>query len=258
MPPKRHLAGALTARLKPTGKPALAGLAGRVGVVLAQLPSGDVLWEYAGKQWKLGGHEVEIVSGSSGGGGGAGVDDPALPDAPATAAAAAPSGNPAPRKARQRTLVLTPEGGPQKGRSEDDEQALLFDWAWGPLVKDPATGEIVRAGGADQEQPELARLYHVPNGGYRSAQTAGRLRQLGVRPGVFDLGLDLPRGPYHGWRGELKRQRGGAPSPAQLSEQEWLIGNGYWAEVHFGWEAARRDLLRYLALPRPPQGGRDA
>lgn len=34
--------------------------------------------------------------------------------------------------------------------------------------------------------------FHVPNGEYRSKRTAGKLKRMGVRPGVSDIELVLP------------------------------------------------------------------
>lgn len=89
--------------------------------------------------------------------------------------------------------------------TEAQEQVTLFSWA------------------AVQAIPELALLYHIPNGGSRHKAEAARLRAEGVRAGVPDLCLPVPRGGFHGLYIELKRLRGG-----RLSEQQraWLDALG--------------------------------
>lgn len=47
-------------------------------------------------------------------------------------------------------------------------------------------------------------LFHVPNGGQRNAKEAAKFKAMGVRPGVPDLMLILPRHGYHYLALELK------------------------------------------------------
>ena len=61
--------------------------------------------------------------------------------------------------------------------SESDEQIALFD--------------LIRR--LEGKYPLLKRVYHVPNGGMRHKATAGRLKAEGVRPGVLDINVDVPR-----------------------------------------------------------------
>ena len=94
--------------------------------------------------------------------------------------------------------------------------------------------------------PELALLFHIPNGGYRPTATAAKLKAQGVKPGVPDLFLQVARGNYHGLWIELKRRRSGKLSPAQ---QSWLIElnfQNYRAEVAHGSEEACAILYSYL------------
>lgn len=69
--------------------------------------------------------------------------------------------------------------------------------------------------------PDLEYLFHVPNGGKRTAAEAGILKATGVRPGVPDLLLPLPSptGQYRGLALELKSPKGRL-TPQQL---KWLI-----------------------------------
>ena len=63
-------------------------------------------------------------------------------------------------------------------------------------------------------------LFAIPNGGLRTLQGALHLRLQGVRPGVSDLFLALPRGGYHGLFIECKTPTG----RGRLSEeqQRWI------------------------------------
>ena len=63
--------------------------------------------------------------------------------------------------------------------------------------------------------PELGMLFHIPNGGNRNIITAKKLKAEGVKKGVPDLCLPIPRGEHHGLFVELKKQKGGTTSPEQ-------------------------------------------
>ena len=93
--------------------------------------------------------------------------------------------------------------------------------------------------------PELALLYHIPNGGKRGRSEARRFKAAGVKAGVPDLHLPVPVGRYHGLYIEMKKP-GGRTSP----EQEVWIGllrrQGHRVAVCHGWEAARDVLIEYL------------
>lgn len=116
--------------------------------------------------------------------------------------------------------------------SEDDEQMALC--AWARLH--------------EHTHPELAWLFHVANGGSRHPLEAKKLKFLGVRPGVFDLLLLCPRGPYMGLAIEMK-SRTGKPTKEQLRFYVEVRKQGYHAVIAYGFEQARAALLAYLALP---------
>jgi hypothetical protein len=63
----------------------------------------------------------------------------------------------------------------------------------------------------------------IPNGEYRSPRTAGRLRAMGVQPGVADLHITLPFGRT-AWI-ELKSATGRL-SPEQRAFQDYERGIG--------------------------------
>ena len=117
--------------------------------------------------------------------------------------------------------------------ARDDEhahQVALFQWA-----------DAVRP-----MYPDLRWMFAVPNGGARSPRTAGRLKAEGVRRGVPDVLLDVPRGQWHGLRIELKRPGKHSTSAVQREWIEAYRERGYVAEVCVGWIAARDLIVRYL------------
>lgn len=114
--------------------------------------------------------------------------------------------------------------------TESQEQQMLFRWA-----------SLQRG-----RYPELALLYHIPNGGSRGKAEAGRLRAEGVKAGVPDICLPAARGKWHGMYIELKRRDGGRVSPQQTAWIEALIREGYCAGICRGWEEAARMIVRYL------------
>lgn len=116
-------------------------------------------------------------------------------------------------------------------------QVALFAWA-----DDPARQAV---------HPELALLYHVPNGGCRTPRAAGRLKAEGVRPGVPDVVLPVPRGGYGALYVELKVP-GGSTSPAQADWLYQLARVGNRTALVTTLEAAQRAVLDYLSLPSRP------
>ena len=62
------------------------------------------------------------------------------------------------------------------------------------------------------------RIFAIPNGGFRSRATAGRLKAEGVSPGVPDLFVPA----WQLWI-EMKRLRGGRVSPEQRNWQRYLV-----------------------------------
>lgn len=114
--------------------------------------------------------------------------------------------------------------------SESVEQMNLFRWAMFEEGK----------------YPELALMYHIPNGGKRNITTAKRLKAEGVKAGVPDIHLPVPRHGYHGLYIELKKLKGGKTTENQDRWIEALNAQGYYAVVCKGWEEASKAILRYL------------
>lgn len=95
--------------------------------------------------------------------------------------------------------------------SEDEEQTQVVKWAELQMGR----------------WPDLQWLYHIPNGGKRRRTEAARFKAMGVKAGVPDLCLPVPKGGYHGLYIEMKRQEGGKLSKDQREWIEGLDKNGY-------------------------------
>ena len=115
--------------------------------------------------------------------------------------------------------------------SEHDEQVALFKWAAHMALR----------------HPELDLLFAVPNGGKRDKIIALQMQREGVKPGVPDVCLPVPRQGWHGLFIELKYGRN-TPTEYQLSWLERLIEQGYLAVVCYGWEEAVDVIKDYLGM----------
>lgn len=113
---------------------------------------------------------------------------------------------------------------------EDVEQICLFRWREYNLGK----------------WPELSLMIHIPNGGKRSKAEAARLKQMGVKAGVSDVFLPVPRKGCHGLWLEMKRRDSGRPTEEQLKWIEEMTGQGYAATVCHGWERAVKVIAEYM------------
>lgn len=130
---------------------------------------------------------------------------------------------------------LTPEQ--LAGDSEHSQQVALFSWAADNVGMYPA----------------LEFLFAVPNGFYGNAEQKGKMKAEGLRSGVPDIILPLPKpDPVHaGLYIELKidsvrNNKDGGCSANQVKWITWLKSVGYYVKVCYGWEEARDMLIAYL------------
>lgn len=110
--------------------------------------------------------------------------------------------------------------------TEKDEQISLFRWA--------------------EYRTDLQLMFHIPNEGRRCVQHTQSLLRQGMKPGVPDIFLPIPKGRYHGLFIEMKRRTGGRQTPEQRAWQEALLENGYCAVVCKGFEVARDAIDWYM------------
>ncbi|MEQ3620552.1 MAG: VRR-NUC domain-containing protein [Marinobacter sp.] len=98
-----------------------------------------------------------------------------------------------------------------------------------------------------QHKAFRGRLFAVPNGGDRHRIVAAKLKAEGVRKGVPDLWLPVPRRGFHGLVIEMKRIKGSTASAEQLDWLEFLGEQGYLVAVCKGAQAAIDTIQGYLA-----------
>lgn len=85
------------------------------------------------------------------------------------------------------------------------------------------------------------RIMAIPNGGWRNAATAGKLKAEGVSRGVPDLFIP----EWKLWI-EMKRITGGRVSPEQQGWKSYLEQCGYGVLICAGMEQARREVEGWL------------
>ena len=115
--------------------------------------------------------------------------------------------------------------------TEHHEQVLVVQWA---------RMNARRWGGA------TGLLFAVPNGANKSRSAAATFRAEGLRSGVPDLVLPVPRGEHGALFVEMKRLRGGTVSPAQREWIEKLRAAGNAALVCRGHAEAIKAITLYL------------
>lgn len=115
--------------------------------------------------------------------------------------------------------------------SEAQEQAALFEWAAWNVGK----------------YPELALMFHVPNGGSRNAIEAANLKRQGVKAGVPDIFLPAARGIWHGLFIEMKVGKNKS-TEKQIEWQNKLFDQRYLVYVCWSWEEARARIECYLNI----------
>lgn len=114
-------------------------------------------------------------------------------------------------------------------RSEATEQEALITWC-----------RIF-----ENRYPELKMIYHIPNGGSRNRLEAANLKRQGVKAGVPDLCLPVPKDGYHGLYIEMKY---GKNKPTD-NQEEWLESlrqYGYKTVVCYGADEARETIKQYI------------
>ena len=116
--------------------------------------------------------------------------------------------------------------------TEHQEQVALFEWAaW-----------------MARKHPDLLLMHAIPNGGKRDIRTAARLKAEGVKPGVPDIFLPVPKDGKHGLYIELKRSRGGTVSKEQEAWIRALSAQEYVCAVCHGHREAIKVITDYMGI----------
>lgn len=121
---------------------------------------------------------------------------------------------------------------------EHDEQKTLFEWIDRKIP----------------QHPILKLIFAVPNGGMRHPAVAIKLKKEGVRKGVPDVCVMVPRRHFHGLFIEMKWGKGRA-SPEQAEWHELLEAQGYKVDICRSWIDAAVLICEYLGLPPPLELG---
>lgn len=124
--------------------------------------------------------------------------------------------------------------------SEWREQATLVTWWWRY---------------APTKQLDVRYLFAIPNGAHLAGDTSqreiqmSRLKSAGLRPGVPDLMLAIPKLrlqlEYHGLYIEMKRIDGSV-APEQTEYHELLMKMGYAVNVCYGAQQGINVIKAYL------------
>lgn len=116
-------------------------------------------------------------------------------------------------------------------KSEATEQEALISWC---MI-------------LEKRYPELSLIHHIPNGGSRNALEAANLKRQGVKAGVPDLFLPVPRNNYHGLYIEMKFGKN-----KTTEKQEWWIDQlrqqDYKVNVCYSADEAREIITAYLGI----------
>ena len=94
--------------------------------------------------------------------------------------------------------------------------------------------------------PDIGLMFAIPNGGERNIIVASRMRAEGVKSGVSDICLPVPRHAYHGFFIEMKKP-GGKESETQKAFGKGVMANGYLYSMFDCWEKAANALTWYLS-----------
>lgn len=115
---------------------------------------------------------------------------------------------------------------------------------------------------------ELKTIYHIPNGGARPAHyrfnhatgkpqrvsvEGGKLKRMGVKPGVWDYHLPIPRqweGTWYAGAWLEFKSKDGELSPEQREFAAAMGQNRHLMFVFKDWLDAKQFVVNYLGMPQ--------
>ena len=116
-------------------------------------------------------------------------------------------------------------------KTEHSEQVALFEWA--------------KAN--ESRHLQLGLMFAIPNGGKSAVIRGLRMVKEGLKKGVPDICLSVPRNGKHGLFIELKVGKN-KPSKNQLWWIHSLRAEGYAVGVCWGFDEARDAIIKYLGI----------
>ena len=128
---------------------------------------------------------------------------------------------------------------------ESDHQAAYFGWL-----------KTVFVMLGPERHPLWNFAYAIPNGTMFAGDSRQRaiymnsLKKQGFKVGVSDVNIDLPRGPYHGARFELKRDKTSKVSEEQKAWCGLMARAGYYARIVCGYDEIVAETRNYLSMNR--------
>jgi len=117
-----------------------------------------------------------------------------------------------------------------KGPSEHQIQSAWFQW-WDATYRSPLA-------------------WATPNGGFRAARTAAMLKKEGVRSGVPDVFIAIPKNGWAGMFIEFKKDKGRL-TDNQKMYLETLSQQGYYTIVAYGLDEGIAMTELYLKGEQP-------
>lgn len=126
---------------------------------------------------------------------------------------------------------------PDAEPKEHDEQKALVEW-WHSYSR--ALGLDWRLLVAVPNAQMLLWSSNNPNA------VVNYLLSEGMRRGMLDLILFLPRGQYHGLLIEMKRRTKGVVSDDQRTMARVIGEQGYYCQFCYGWDDARITVEKYM------------
>ena len=115
--------------------------------------------------------------------------------------------------------------------SEFEEQALLIDWT--NLNK--------------QRYPDLDLIFAIPNAAKRTKTTRNKMLREGLKSGVPDLFLPVPKKPHHGLWIEMKFGK----NKTTANQDRWinrLQAKGYKVLICYSGQEAISEIEKYLGI----------
>ncbi len=110
---------------------------------------------------------------------------------------------------------------------EDDNQKALFQWS--AHIK------------------ELRWMHAIPNGGNRNVREGARLKAQGVKSGVWDIFLPLPKNGYHGLYVEMKAGKNKLTAN-QIEFGQYVHKHGYLTHTCYSWLEAKKVISEYIGI----------
>jgi hypothetical protein len=128
----------------------------------------------------------------------------------------------------------------KKRLSEHSEQVALFQWA---KVN-------------ESRHPQLSLMFAVPNGGLRHVRVAVKLKKEGVKAGVPDIFLPIPKqkttyGFGEGWHHGLWIEMKYGDNKPTKEQKKWLTNleqEEYATAVCYTFEEAKKVIIDYLGI----------